>query len=78
MKTKPSYEELAKQVSELEAELKQIKGKMVISSRPFELIEVIDNLHTISVKDEDGIYVFINKPFTAEELSKSVKFALND
>lgn len=64
MQTKPTYKELAKQVNELETELKQAKGKMVIPSCPFELSKVIDHLHTVSVKDENGIYVFINKFFT--------------
>ena len=64
MKTKPSYKELAKQVNELETELKQVKDKMVTPSCPFELSKVIDQLHTVSVKDENGIYLFINQPFT--------------
>ena len=71
MDIKPSYEDLTKRVSELEIEMKNLKGKGGISSLPFKLEIIVDNTHPVSVKDENGIYVFINKPFTE-------KFGLNE
>jgi PAS domain S-box-containing protein len=71
MNINPSYEDLTKRVSELEIEIKSLKGKGGISFLPFKFEIIVDNTHPVSVKDEHGIYVFINKPFTE-------KFGLNE
>jgi PAS domain S-box-containing protein len=44
---------------------------LINSSLSFKFESIVDNTHPVSVKDENGIYVFINKPFTE-------KFGLNE
>ena len=43
MNIKPSYEDLTKRVSELEIEMKDLKGKGGISSLPFKFELIVDN-----------------------------------
>lgn len=64
MTPKPSYCDLAEKVKKLETELQQLKEDMKSSSLPFDTHKAFDNTFPFRVKDENGVYIFINKSFT--------------